>query len=179
MQRNLPFRVFNNSSHISDNELMKMSSYQISKLDPSQVGFDMVNRNKKYLTEDQLDALFGVLREKDRINKDKVRYRKQQKFEEDRQRRLRDYDEDLKGRPAQIRQWEMDHGERYPYDRDPLNLSITNKIGSSIRYGGKTRKSMKSIKSKKSMKSMKSKKSMKSMKSKKSMKSRKSRKSRK
>jgi hypothetical protein len=41
-----------------------MSAHQIRELDPSQVGYDMVNRNRKYLTEDKLDALLGVLKTK-------------------------------------------------------------------------------------------------------------------
>ena len=61
-QRN--FRFHDKSSHISDNKLISMSAHQISMLDPSQVGYDMVNRNRKHLTEDKLDALLGVLKTK-------------------------------------------------------------------------------------------------------------------
>ena len=85
---------------------------------------------------------------------------RQQKFDEAKEKRMKEYEKT--GREAQIRQWEMDNGKRY-YDEggDPLELNITDKLPSSIRYGGKTRKHKKSKKSRKHKKSRKSRKSRK------------------
>ena len=70
-----------------------------------------------------------------------------------------------KSREEKVRQWELKNGQRYDYDEDPLDLfHISHKLGSSIRYGGKTRKHKKSRKSRKSKKSRKCRKSRKSRK---------------